>query len=239
MNVVYVILIASTMAILGTVLGAFLGIIIKKPSEKLLGNIVGFASGLMLSVVAFDLIPEAVEWSLFGTLIFSLIGVLTLMVLESAIRTKYSKYNDHKKIAAMIALGLMFHNLPEGIIMGCGFFASGAIGFKMSLIIMIHDIPEGISFSAPLMAAREKRSKIILYALLTAVPTIIGAFIGVYIGNVSPNLIGFSIAVASGIMLYVITGEMLPEATKLWNGRTKTLSTLLGFALGIFLTNIF
>jgi len=161
------------------------------------------------------------------------------MVLESVIRRNDSKYNDHKKVAAMIALGLMFHNLPEGIIMGCGFFASGAIGFKMSLIIMIHDIPEGISFSAPLMVAREKRSRIILYAFLTAVPTVIGTFIGAYIGNVSPNLIGLSIAIAAGIMLYVITGEMLPESTKLWNGRTRTISTLIGFILGVFISNIF
>ena len=45
----------------GTTLGGIIGIIIKKNSNKFLSFILAFASGLMMSVICFDLIPEALE----------------------------------------------------------------------------------------------------------------------------------------------------------------------------------
>ena len=47
----------------GTTLGGILGIIIKKNSNKFLSFILAFASGLMMAVVCFDLIPESLEIS--------------------------------------------------------------------------------------------------------------------------------------------------------------------------------
>ena len=43
----------------GTTLGGIIGVIIKKHSNKFLSFILAFASGLMMAVICFDLIPEA------------------------------------------------------------------------------------------------------------------------------------------------------------------------------------
>ena len=45
----------------GTTLGGIIGVIIKKNSNKFLSFILAFASGLMMAVVCFDLIPEAIR----------------------------------------------------------------------------------------------------------------------------------------------------------------------------------
>ena len=47
----------------GTTLGGFIGIYVKKNSNKFLSFILSFASGLMMAIICFDLIPEALEIS--------------------------------------------------------------------------------------------------------------------------------------------------------------------------------
>ena len=240
-NMLMIVLLGSTVSLIGTMIGASLGIIVKKPSNRFLGATIGFAGGLMLSIVVFDLIPEAMtNWSFIGTLIFCLLGILTIVLIDTKLNLSNSSLgkNKHLKVAFMAALGLMLHNLPEGVIMGCGFVAGQSLGLKMSLIIAIHDIPEGIAVSAPLMASNVKVSKILLYAFLTAFPTAVGSWIGAYVGSVSPNILGACLAFASGIMMYVVCGEMFPESSKLWEGVTSSIGVVSGIMLGLIMVKI-
>lgn len=232
-----VVVIGSMVSLIGTMIGASMGVIVKKPSNKLLGSILGFAGGLMLSVVVFDLIPEAIaKWNFSGTLVFCIIGIIVIAIIDNKINL--DNINKHVKVAFMASIGLMIHNFPEGIIMGCGFAAGGTLGIKMSLIIAIHDIPEGIAVAAPLMASKVKIPKILFYALITAFPTAIGAWIGAYIANISVNVLGACLSFASGIMLYVVCGEMIPESSKLWDGITSTIGTLSGIIVGLIMVKI-
>jgi ZIP family zinc transporter len=108
----------------------------------------------------------------------------------------------------------------------------------MSLIIAIHDVPEGIAVSAPLMASNVKVSKILLYAFLTAFPTAVGSWIGAYIGSISQNILGACLAFASGIMMYVVCGEMFPESSKLWDGVTSSIGVVTGIMLGLIMVKV-
>mgnify|MGYP000867214532 CR=1 FL=1 len=250
----YILIVGSIVSLLGTMIGASLGVAVKKPSNKLLGFIIGFAGGIMLSVVVFDLIPEAIgKWSFLPTIVFVILGVIIIAIVDdngsendekrilySAIDEKINinNSNRHIKAAFMASLGLMLHNFPEGIIVGCGFAAGSTLGIKMSIIITIHDIPEGIAVAAPLMASKVKISKILFYAFITAFPTAIGTFIGAYIANISTGILNICISMASGIMLYVICGEMIPESSKLWEGITSTLGTLSGIILGLVIVQV-
>ncbi|MDP4143452.1 MAG: ZIP family metal transporter [Bacillota bacterium] len=238
-NLIAIVILSSLISLIGTMIGASLGILIKKPSNKVLSNVIGFAGGLMLAVIVFDLIPEAVERvNLMGTVAFSFIGMTCIIILDNTFGNNNFCKDKHLKVALMTALGLMLHNLPEGIVMGCGFLAGGTLGLKMSVIIAIHDIPEGIAISAPMMASRIKPIRIMLYALITASPTAVGAVIGITTAGVSKNSLGACLAFASGIMLYVVCGEMIPESSKLWNGIAGTVGVLSGFLLGFILTQL-
>ena len=230
---------ASIVSLIGTMVGACLGVVIRKPSNRFLGAIVGFSGGLMLSVVVFELIPEAMSnWSFTLTLFFCVLGIGAIMILDRIIIVGKWFKNTHMRVAFMAAMGLMVHNLPDGIIMGCGFLATQGLGIKMSIIIAIHDIPEGMAVAAPLMANKTKVSKILLYAFLAAIPTAVGVWIGAYLGSISQNVLGACLSFASGIMLYVVCGEMLPESTKLWNGITSTMGVLTGIVLGLVIIQV-
>ena len=237
MGMTYVLIMGGLVSILGTMIGAVLGTSIRNPSNKLIGCLIGFAGGLMLSVVVFELIPQSItSWSFLGTIMFCVIGVLITSLMD--VKTSGNFTDSKKKVAFLVAAGLMFHNFPEGIIMGCGFAAGGALGIKMAVIICIHDIPEGIAVAAPLMAYKEKKSKILLYSLLTALPTAAGTYIGIIAGNVSQNILGICVSVASGIMLYVVCGEMMPESRKLSESISTTMGTIVGIILGLIITNV-
>lgn len=233
----FIVTVGGIISLIGTMFGASIGIILKNPSKKFIGNINGFAGGLMLSIVVLDLIPEArINISFFSCILFFICGMLIIFLIDfiSKIKGKFS--TKHSKTAFMAAIGLMIHNFPEGIIMGAGFLTSGTLGIKMSLIIGIHDIPEGIAVVAPLMAANVNSYKILFYAFITAFPTVIGAWIGALIGNISSQLIGVCLSVASGIMVYVVFAQMIPEAIYLWRGKSIMGSILLGGILGLVIT---
>lgn len=238
-SVVLIIIYSGVMALIGTMLGAFFGVVIKKPSRRFLGIVIGFASGLMLSIVVFELIPEATSKTGFlGTVLFLIIGIIIVVMIDKMSNLSNNVNSQYTKVAFMVALGIMLHNFPEGLIMGFGFVDGDNLGLKMSLIIAIHDIPEGIAVAAPLMLIGTKSSKILLYAFFIALPTAIGAWIGIYIGSISTTILGSSLAFASGVMLYVIYGEMIPESKKLWSGTTNTLGILLGIIVGLIMTNV-
>lgn len=236
-NIIYLIIFACIVSLTGTMTGASLGVIIRHPSKRVLGAIIGFSAGIMLSVVVFDLLPEALNrWSFSGTLVFCILGIVLIIIADTKINIK--GINFHVKVALITAIGLMLHNFPEGIIMGCGFAAGGTLGFKMALIIGIHDIPEGIAVAAPLMASNVKKIRILFYAFITAIPTVAGCLLGAFVSGISVNVMGACLSLASGIMLYVVCGEMIPEASKIWEGIASTLGVLAGIIIGLIITHV-
>jgi ZIP family zinc transporter len=237
-TIILIIIFTGVIALIGTMLGAFLGVVMNKPSRKLLGNIIGFASGLMLSIVVFELIPEATDKTGFlRTLFFLVLGIVIVVIIDKISSLSNDVNSEYTKVAFMVAIGIMLHNFPEGLIMGFGFVNGESLGLKMSIIIAIHDVPEGLAVAAPLMLSGVKNRKILFYAFLTALPTAIGAWLGIYIGSISTVILGNALAFASGVMLYVIYGEMIPQSKKLWAGTTSTLGILLGIIIGLIMTN--
>ncbi|WP_040210616.1 ZIP family metal transporter [Clostridium polynesiense] len=236
---IYIIILSMSISLAGTMLGASIGVIIKRPSKRLLGIIMGFAAGLMLAVVVFELIPEAVN--MIGvpfTIILYFLGIIIILGIEKAVNKRMMRANNYIKVAFITAIGLMLHNLPEGIIMGCGFLVDKNLGLGMSAIIAIHDIPEGIAVTAPLMASKVKNEKILTYAFLTALPTALGAAIGVMAGRVSDLSLGICLALASGIMMYVVFCELIPESNRLWEGVVNSISVIIGLTIGFIMINL-
>lgn len=82
-RIILIIVFSGVVALIGTMFGAFLGVAMNKPSKKFLGTIIGFASGLMLSIVVFELIPEAiVKTGFFKTLLFLVIGIIVVVIID-------------------------------------------------------------------------------------------------------------------------------------------------------------
>ena len=98
--------------------------------------------------------------------------------------------------------------------------------------------PEGISMAVPMKNGGMKISKVIGYVVLSGITTGIGAFFGAIIGSISEQIIAICLSFAAGAMLYIVSGELSPEANQLYHGRMTALGNMIGFLIGIFATLI-
>lgn len=228
----------------GTTIGGIIGVTFKNTSNKFLGFILSLASGLMISIVCFDLIPEALEISGIPLIILGiLLGVICMIFCDIVVQKKFHESsvmvknsNSLLKTGIIVSIGLALHNFPEGLAIGSGFGASIKLGYSLALAILLHDIPEGVSMAVPMKNGGMKISKVIFYVVLSGITTGIGAFFGALIGSISQEIIAMCLAFAAGAMLYIVSGELIPESNKLYKGRMNSIGNILGFILGIFAT---
>lgn len=230
----------------GTTLGGILGVKLKNPSNKLLSFILALASGLMTSIICFDLIPEALELSNFTNLLIGIgIGIICMIICDIKVQRIFNynsnlkkKSNSLLKTGIIISVGLAIHNFPEGLAIGSGFEASVTLGYSLAIAIALHDIPEGISMAIPMKHGGVKTAKVIIYVILSGITTGLGAFFGAIVGNISTSIISICLAFAAGAMLYIVSGELIPEYNKLYNGKISAMGNILGIILGIINTMI-
>ena len=139
----------------GTIIGGIIGIKLKRNSNKFLSFILSFASGLMMAIICFDLIPEALNISnIINVILGILIGIITMIFCdlivqkrlktkEMNIKKKKTKENELLRTGIIVSIGLAIHNFPEGLAIGSGFEASLKLGLGLAIAICLHDIPEG------------------------------------------------------------------------------------------------
>lgn len=144
-------------------------------------------------------------------------------------------------IVMACAIGL--HNIPEGMVIGASYAGvTGNLftgtGFLVAVVIGLHNIPEGMSVSVPLVTGGMKTSKAILVTAISGASTVFGAILGLLLGLISPVWLSLSLSFAGGAMLYVVFGELLPEAFLMWKSKAPGAMTLVGLLAGLILIHI-
>ncbi|MCI2048070.1 MAG: ZIP family metal transporter [Faecalibacterium sp.] len=143
----------------------------------------------------------------------------------------------------VMAAAIALHNLPEGMVIGASFARGGGIalsrsGFVIATVIGLHNIPEGMAVAVPLISGGMPRFRAILTTALSGAPTILGALIGYYLGLAGPMMLALSLSFASGAMLYVVVGELLPEAYLMLRSKAPAFGILVGALIGLILVYV-
>ena len=143
----------------------------------------------------------------------------------------------------VMAFAIALHNVPEGMVIGASYAADsgnivGGAGFILAVVIGLHNIPEGMSVSVPLISGGMGKVKAVAITALSGLPTVIGAILGYSLGLLSPIWLTISLSFAGGAMLYVIFGELLPEAFLMWRSKAPGAFVLLGTLVGLVLVRV-
>jgi len=227
-----------------TVIGALLGFIFKKLSQKFSDIVLSFAAGIMLAAAVLGLILPAVDyggkWGLPITVVGIFAGAVCLNLIDKLVphlhRLVGSDIEEHHNSSLskvlLFVTAIAIHNLPEGIAAGVGF---GSGNNSQALLIAggiaLQNIPEGMVIIGPMIAAGVSPRRTFVCAMLTGVVEVIGTLIGYFAVSIASAILPFALAFAGGTMLYVISDEMIPETHAHGSQRGATYALLVGFCV--------
>ena len=259
----------------GTGLGGLIGALLQKDSKRTVSLLLSFAAGVMLSVVCFDLVTEAVETQVGVGIVVGAIalGVTITYLLNYLIDRKTNPevphidanhpktaddldeliHSDHLEqhyarkdsklglfvAGVVMACAIALHNVPEGMTIGASYACNdgvmGSAALVLAILIGLHNIPEGMAVSVPLISGGMRRWKAILITAATGIPTILGALLGYALGEIGPIGLTLSLGFASGAMLYVVFGEILPQSYLMYHSKLPAFSAIVGILVGMLI----
>ena len=279
MDVIGTLLLTTAIAgVVGTGAGGLIGAMLQKDSNRTVSLLLSLAGGVMLSVVCFDLITEAVETNVGVVTVMASIalGVVIIYLLnhwiDKVTNPEVPHIDEHHPKTAddldelihsdhfgqhyarrdnkfslfvagvVMACAIALHNVPEGMTIGASYASNngvmGSAALVLAVLIGLHNIPEGMAVSVPLISGGMTKWKAVVLTALSGVPTMLGAVLGFWIGDIGALGLALSLGFASGAMLYVVFGEILPQAILMYHSKLPAFSVIAGILLGMLIIYI-
>lgn len=206
------------------------------------------AAGVMLGATVFSLTIPALEIfetrmesDVFGVLSTGAglaLGALAIWLLHSSVPHEHFVKGREGTGGLAGSLGrhwlfvfaITLHNLPEGMSVGVS-FGGGEIdnGISVTVGIGLQNMPEGLAVAAALIAEGTSRERAFLIALLTGMVEPLGGVIGATAVAFGDALLPWALAFSAGAMLFVISGEIIPETHAKGREHRATFALVIGF----------
>ena len=167
--------------------------------------------------------------------------------LDELIHADHYKHHHEKQdnkfalfVAGIVmASAIALHNVPEGMTIGASYASNdgvmGSAALVLAVLIGLHNIPEGMAVSVPLISGGTGRVKAVLITAASGIPTMVGALLGYLLGDIGAVGLAVSLGFASGAMLYVVFGEILPQAILMYRSKLPAFAAIFGILVGIFI----
>lgn len=232
-----VLLVTAAAGIGGTGLGGAAACLLRRDCSKMVSFLLSFAAGVMLGVVCFDLLADALQVGLLRVAAGVLAGYGITALLNACITQQNCRPRQDLLLAGVVtAAAIAVHNMPEGMAIGTSFAQTTGnrqSGMVMATVIGLHNIPEGMAVAVPLVSGGMSRKKAAAVSAAAGAPSVAGALLGYFMGNMGPGMLALSLSFAAGAMLYVVFGELLPEAQQLWHSHLPALAAVVGMMTGM------
>ncbi len=225
-------------------LGAVAGLRLRA-SQRVIGLIMAFAAGVLISAVAFDLTAEAFDRG--GTDAVSVglaLGAISFFVGDWIIdhrggnHRKRSGGQQEGGSGTAIVLGALMDGIPESAAIGVSLIGGGSVAVSVVAAVFLSNVPESLSAVTGLQkAGRSTRFILGLWAAVVVVSTIAAAAGYALLGGASPNIVAGIQAFAGGAILTMLADTMMPEAFEHGGAQTGLL-TVLGFALAFWISTL-
>lgn len=242
----------AVLVALFTVLSTALGGALALRSRDSMHLLLGLSGGLLLGLVSFDLLPEVFELNKHdvgkvpAVAIYFVLGFVLLHVIErlsGAHEPFESEYVDehehaHHHTAGIVgASAMVIHVFLDGVAVGLSFHVSNALGFAVAIAVIGHAFTDGLNTVALLVnTGNWKRSAIGLLGL-DAIARVSGAYLGSYKFAISDAFLGSYLALFAGMLIYLSTSHILPEAHSTHPSRMTLVSTFVGIVAMFLIVN--
>lgn len=217
-----------------------------KIPRRLLGLIMAFGVGVLISAVSFELVEEAFRstnrgWAVaIGLISGALVFFLGDIIIDRMGGRKHKKAGGvaPEGSGSAILLGTVLDGIPESIVIGLTIVNGGAVSAAMVVAVFLSNMPEAIGATAGLKSSGWAKGKIlslwVIVALISALASLIGY---AFFDTASPDIVAFTLAFAGGALLTMLADSMMPEAYR-DSGKLVGLVTTLGFGLAYLISEL-
>jgi ZIP family zinc transporter len=203
------------------------------------------AAGVMLGATVFSLVLPAMEIvqrrggsELAAALVTAggvALGALAIWALHANVPHEHFVKGPEGKSTIQLGrnwlfiLAITLHNFPEGLSVGVAYGEQASTGITMTLGIGLQNLPEGLAVAAALVGDGFGRARAFSIALMTGLVEPVGGLVGALAISASASLLPWALAFSGGAMLFVISGEVIPETHQKGSEHRATFSLVAGF----------
>lgn len=224
-------------------IGAVAGIYLPA-SKRLIGLIMAFGSGVLISALTFELMREAYDTAgataaVLGLLAGSLVFFCGDWLIDRRGGNRRKSPNGPQAGAGATALvlGALLDGIPESAAIGVSLIGGGSVGVAVVAAVFLSNIPESLSASAGMKATgRSPRYILGLWLAVTLASTVAAALGFGVLSGADPAVTAAIQAFAAGAILTMLADTMVPEAVE-HAGALVGLLTVLGFAAAFLLSS--
>jgi ZIP family zinc transporter len=206
--------------------------------NRQLRHILGFTAGVIMGVIAFDILPELfkivgdLKLDPTAAMIALVLGFLGFHVAEKLLlihhehETQYGKHR-HPQVGVLSSLALGGHGFMDGIGIGLAFQVNASIGVAVSIALIAHKFADGLN-AASLMLAHKNSIKLTFeLVLVNAFLPIVGA-LSTLLFNIPDQYLPIYLGFFAGFLLYIGASDILPQAHDERSDRLTIALTILG-----------
>lgn len=212
------------------VLGALLGLA-RQWHSGLIGVVLGFGAGALISSVSFELVQEG--FRIGGPLPLAAgiaAGALAFFFADRAVE-RLGRRLGGGAAGLPLALGALLDGIPEQAVLGLGLAQGQGVSVALLVAIFVSNLPESIGSSIDMKIGGVRPRSIILLWIAVAIACAFATLGGYAASQVMAEefeaiVDGF----AAGALLVMLVGSMIPEATAKAGEKTG-LAAVLGFAV--------
>jgi ZIP family zinc transporter len=217
------------------VIGAVLGVV-RSWSNRLIGCVLGFGAGALISSVSFELAQQGFEKA--GGLPVAIglaVGALAFFTGDRIV-SRIGGRSGGGSAGLPLALGALLDGIPEQAVLGIGLAAGQGVSVALLVAIFVSNLPESIGSATDMKAGGKNARTIVVVWLVVAVVCALATIAGYGVSRlVGKQLEGAIDGFAAGALLVMLISSMIPEAMN----KAKDfagLAAVLGFAVAAALS---
>jgi zinc transporter, ZIP family len=207
----------------------------RPPPRAATAALLGFASGALITAVAFELFEKAFEhggaWRA-GSAFFA--GATAFVLVDSWLeRRKANRQAQGSAVGLALLAGVTLDGVPENLAMGVSLLEGSAV--TLLVAIFASNLPEAI-VGAQKMREQYGREDVVAIWTATAVLLAIAVVVGyAALEGVSHNTLSWPLGFAAGAVLASLADTLMPEAFS-EGGPPVAYATALGFLLSFLIS---
>jgi len=236
----FIIIFTAVGGVLSVLAAAVFLLLTDRQRHQVLPHGISFATGALLAVAFWGLIPHAFEkikpeqfQSLSGTI---LAGILAFFVLEKLLIWRHCHYgsceahgddgHSHetdrghhghhlvKSAGILIIVGDSIHNFVDGILIAAAFLTDVKLGIVTSLAVAAHEIPQEVGDFAILLESGYGKAKALFYNILSSLATVLGGILAYFSLDEMHASLPYFLALAASSFIYIAVADLIPSLHK-------------------------